>query len=406
MSTPVLITFEPVSRFYFGTSQSFAESFNPKSSRFPTQTTILGCLRHTMLKQAGLLDKDGKYPNKAKEIEVHNLTGKSKMLNLLDTVEKNRKEEGAVFSTSSDSTGYGYDFGKLIKISPVFMVETYPANHIPAAFYLPTPENTIEVKERSGLYPKVVIKKVLYYKVNNVLVFNNNGDRSCSFINNEYHKTTAAKCLGGARFWDDFIAGKEYFYDDLLNYDEVFIDDAQTGIGRDKSNRITVNEKYYYKNDFRLKRNYSFGVIAHFAETGLIGDEDVVLGGERSLFRLKVMNIGNNDISLFGSHPVIKRFLNLEDNGDTEAEVGSGLCLISSFFNNNKLDGYDYAIIPYVYSPRTTSMHRPKTDSFNMIPIGSVIFPNERYINNYQNNMLSKIGFNWSIKFLGGYKYE
>jgi CRISPR/Cas system CMR-associated protein Cmr3 (group 5 of RAMP superfamily) len=56
MSVPYLITFKPYGRFYFGTSQSFGEGFYAMSSMFPTQTTILGAIRATILSQHDLLD--------------------------------------------------------------------------------------------------------------------------------------------------------------------------------------------------------------------------------------------------------------------------------------------------------------------------------------------------------------
>ncbi|MEW6654461.1 MAG: CRISPR-associated protein Cmr3, partial [Bacteroidota bacterium] len=55
-----LITFTPLGRFYFGSANSWGESFYATSLKFPTQTTILGCLRRTMLKQKGLLDNSGR----------------------------------------------------------------------------------------------------------------------------------------------------------------------------------------------------------------------------------------------------------------------------------------------------------------------------------------------------------
>ena len=59
MSTPYLIRFTPVNRFFFGSSHSFAEGFYVESMKYPQPTTILGCLRNTILIQEGIVKDDG-----------------------------------------------------------------------------------------------------------------------------------------------------------------------------------------------------------------------------------------------------------------------------------------------------------------------------------------------------------
>jgi CRISPR type III-B/RAMP module-associated protein Cmr3 len=141
MSIPYLIKFKPYGRFYFGTPQSFGESFYAISSMFPTQTTILGTLRAAILQQNDLLDLEKRKPklNDSKDIpdEVKQLTGTSKIVDLFDEDD---------------------NLGKILKISPVFIVRQGKGSECVEDFLLPVPSDVIfdydEVEKEKDGTPK------------------------------------------------------------------------------------------------------------------------------------------------------------------------------------------------------------------------------------------------------------
>ena len=121
MKMQYLITFKPYSTFFFGTFKSFGEGYYAESSRFPLQTTIVGCLRKTILNQKGWLDKDGKYPDfSLVNQEIHKYTG---------TVE----------TVSLDSSDL--NLGVIQQISPVFLVRQDSGHLCPDDFLYPVPQD-------------------------------------------------------------------------------------------------------------------------------------------------------------------------------------------------------------------------------------------------------------------------
>jgi hypothetical protein len=118
MSIPHLITFKPAGKFYFGTSQSFGESFFATSLMFPPQTTILGTLRASILEKKDKLNLETRLPSDLNDGELKELTGTSPMKGI-DDLDDN--------------------FGKILKISPVFIVRQKRESECPEDFLLPVP---------------------------------------------------------------------------------------------------------------------------------------------------------------------------------------------------------------------------------------------------------------------------
>jgi CRISPR/Cas system CMR-associated protein Cmr3 (group 5 of RAMP superfamily) len=119
--------------------------------------------------------------------------------------------------------------------------------------------------------------------------------------------------LGGIQFWNEY---KEYKSKKKLTThkgyftEKIIIADSQHGIAR--KDRKTREEEglFYTKNDYRMESNYAFGVIAHLSEENLLEDYDVFMGGERSLFKMKVERLPKSIPHLYTNHPVISRFIN------------------------------------------------------------------------------------------------
>jgi hypothetical protein len=322
------------------------------------------------LKQHKLLDNNGKYPDKSKIKEVEALTGTSAMNELDETVE---------------------EFGMLEKLSPVFIVNYFAGTKTPKDFLFTLPVNIVEEKN----YLRISNIK----KVNDV---NTSGfPYSYAFIMDEDHKKHVGEFLTGRDFWKNYIEGEKCIKKGFINILEVFIPDFQPGIARDNE-RLVIDEKYYSKSDYRMNKGFSFGVIAHFKDTDIIKEDHVFMGGERSLFKMNVEPINEKNESIFADHALIKRFLDKGDPGDLKNNCDA-MCLISPLCVTDYLKGLDYSIVKYVYSQRTSSKNKLKSDSYNMFPPGTVLFPGQNFEvgNLYPTN--NKIGLNWSIKFNRGF---
>ncbi|MEG8947978.1 type III-B CRISPR module-associated Cmr3 family protein [Rosettibacter firmus] len=378
MSIPHLITFKPAGKFYFGTSQSFGESFYAKSLMFPSQTTILGTLRAKILGEHNKLDLKTRLPLNLDD-DLKELTGTSEMKGIDDPDD---------------------NFGKILKISPVFIVRQKRESECPEDFLLPAPADVFQ-NEDGKLY------LVEFKPEENSKVITGESNH-LSFSAGKKMKDSTAAYLGGIQFWNEY---KEYKQKKKLTThsgyftEKIIIADSQHGIAR--KDRTTREEEglFYIKNDYRMNDDYAFGVIVHLSEENVIENNDVFMGGERSLFKMKVERLPKSLPHLYTNHPVISRFISDKDYGDYNGNFdvdfdGEKLVLISPFFGNNDiLRDLKFALISGMHSPRFLSSRKEKTDSFRAIPTGSVLFPANRLVKIKTYPAAIKIGYNFAIKF-------
>lgn len=394
MSVPYLITFKPFERFYFGTPQSFFESFYAISSMFPTQTTILGVIRTALLENNGLLDFEKRKPvtkNGSITEDVKNLTGTAQLENLFN---------------SDDN------LGKILKISPVFIVRQEKGSSCAEDFLFPMPNDVIfeydKYEKEDDDIPKIKGLKLLEFnKTEQVKVYSGNTELDTIYSLDQKIKENAAAYLGGIEFWQsyrDFKSVKKLKYSKGYCFNNIFIRDSQPGIARD--NRKTKDGHYYIKNDFRMNENYAFGVIVHLAEEGLLSDREVYMGGEKSLFRMTVKKVDDKTF-IYSQHPVVKRFISVNDYGDFDGSQKksfeqSKLIAFSNFFSNNaKLTEIQFALINGMYIHRNI-WDRNKTDSYSAIPYSSIIYVDGKLkldIPITGSNLYKKIGLNYLISF-------
>jgi len=380
MSIPYLITFQPAGRFYFGTSQSFGEGFYAVSSMYPSQTTIIGTLRASILEKNDLLDLRTRLPISTMMNDVYPLTGKSEMKSL-------------------DEPGTDNDFGKIVKLSPVFLVKRKDGASYPDDFLFPVPEDVFDI---DGL------KLIDYPEEINVKTFSRQEEHNSSYHYDRRIKEPQAKYLGGIQFWQEYQAKKNFTFNNQYSINNVFIPDSQPGIAR--KDRQTIEEYYYTKKDFRLSKEYSFGVIVYFSEENVLIDCDVFMGGERSLFKMKLEKLPLSLPHIYKNHPIISRLISESDsNGDFDGSedvsfIKEKLVLFSPFIGgDSSFKDLEFSLINDMYTPRSLNMRASKSDSFRVIPSGSVLFPGKilhKLTVNYP--ISSKIGYNFALKFFNG----
>ncbi|MCL5027630.1 MAG: hypothetical protein M1480_01285, partial [Bacteroidetes bacterium] len=276
-----LITFTPLGRFYFGSSNSWGESFYASSLKFPTQTTILGCLRRSMLKQNDLLDDSGRYPKKDYNGQIQSLTGKSKAKGLDETE---------------------LDLGIIKKISPVFVAQSNSNGDIENILF-PLPVDVYKKKEcKLGILE--------YEKKDSKLT---SRDENYGYKKITEGKIYPAEIMGDKNMWDDYLQSKELDYNSKYEMDKIIIPTSQPGIARKE--RIKEDGAFYRKKDFIMAEGFSYAIISEvdngfenlmkiYFETGSL----VFLGGEQSKFIMKIMGLNEDVKSKFPTG--VSRFFN------------------------------------------------------------------------------------------------
>lgn len=384
MCIPYLITFKPTGRFYFGTSQSFAEGFNPTSSQFPSQTTILGAIRAKILEQNNCLDIEKRIPVG----DYEKLTGSSPMSGLDETV---------------------VEFGKIEKLSPVFIVKWKSTAACPEDFLLPVPVDVFfEYDKKKDDDGDTLVRKLLRYELKKKAI--PEGSTNFVYTFDKKIKADHAEYLGGIQFWEAY-AKKEEKIECHQEYlaKKIFISGSHPGIAREtegERRRVAKEEHFYRKQDYKLQEDFCFGVIVHFTEEEVLEDDHVFMGGERSLFIMKLHKLPLQPSYIISNHPIIKRFCNEKDSGDykgkEDSKAGGGnYVLVSPFIAGAEVKP-DFALINELYAPRSTNNvddKKTKTDSFRAIPAGSILKTESKIsaVNTYPT--LSKIGYNFAIKF-------
>ncbi len=367
MTKPYLITFTPINRFFFGGSYSLAESFYAESLEFPQPTTVLGCIRNTILIQKGIVLPDKKnFPDIENE-DAKILTGTSKISNLAD--------EDA-------------NFGVIEKVSPVFIVKQKDEKIEDILF--PAPADVI--KKNSSL-------NTFDYVKNNA-ISSYSGRRVNYAVKSERKpKSSNANYFGGKDFWEAYINNKPLPYTPEYEKDKILI--AHTSVGITKGKK---EDAFYRKIDYSLKKYFSFGVIMWFNKENVLKEGVVVLGGEQSPFVMKISSIDN---STFASHPVMDKIIkgkcNLIENvnscNSSTRLVALSPVVLDETQNSIITKSMEHRIVNGMHATRMINRFTAKkTESIRMIPSGSVFYCNEKVNLKTNWEIPYKIGYNYAIK--------
>lgn len=383
MSTPYLITFTPVNRFFFGSSQSFAESFYAESMKYPQPTTILGCLRDTILLQNNVVkESNGRYIADINNGRAKELTGTSKVNGLND----------------SD------DFGVIGKVSPIFIVKQGDTGIEDILFPVP---NDIEIKDCN--------LNLITYEKKSAAISSYSGKRKDYAIRSSKDPKLYSKgYLGGKRFWNAYINNKQPFpYNSEYDEEEIFKANTSVGIGytnkdAGKGNlyfKKTIEPGMFYtKIDYSFKEGYSFGVIVWLTESSKLKNGIIRMGGEQSTFCMEVHPIADG---IFLSHPVTNAiinnncdfFENLKTINSNEKLIALSSVVFDKAINKSLLDIMEHRIVQGIQSTRMLTPGKrvsgkgEKSESVCMIPAGSAFYPEKS----------ANITMNWKIPFKIGY---
>lgn len=376
-----LITFKPYSTFFFGTFKSFGEGYYAESSRFPLQTTIVGCLRKTILNQKGWLDKDGKYPDfSLVNQEIHKYTG---------TVE----------TVSLDSSDL--NLGVIQQISPVFLVRQDSGHLCPDDFLYPVPQDIdyhydpVEKDDEGN-------KLITGFDYLNYTLIRESEKKEVIISRIRNPKNDPPDYLGDRDFWEKYIRHEKIPYHPCCKSDNIFTDAVQQGIARDE-NRQTQEGAFFEKHAYRLAKGYSFGVIVTFDGGCPLKNDDVFLGGDKSLFHMRITSFVELESQKYTGHPVINHILGLEPHDVPSDNDFKHVC-ISALFGKNEPVGLEHALIPGLEATRSLEYKKLQTDSFCGIPQSSVFYPQKEKTFTWKGyKMATKIGYNFIIKAKKGF---
>jgi len=372
MPDKYLVTFTPIDGFFLGSSRSFSENFYVESLKYPHPTTILGCLRNTILIQNGIIKKrNGRtIPNLDKGSGAKELTGTSFLANGIRDKDNN--------------------FGIIKKISPIFIVEQRNEK-LDALF--PVPKDVIE--NDSGI-------SVFRHERKNDALSSYSGKRKPYAIRTDKgNKEYCAEYIGGEIFWRDYCSGNSLQYNKKYKTSSIFIEHSTFGIGR--KNRMAEDGKFYNKIEYKLKKGFSFGVIVCMSEEYKLKDDTVILGGEQSTFNMNVTKLPLQPVNTFETHPIIKSIINEESDFkeimSSVAKEEKIVAISSLIYEGNIEEKMQHAIISGIDTTRSLIKQTDiKTDSFCMIPASSVLYPSGNINNIKEWNIPSKIGYNSVIK--------
>lgn len=367
--TPYLITFKPINRFFFGSSYSLGEGFFAESLKFPQPTTVLGCIRNTILAQNKLMNITA-IPKEdfLRTDKVRKLTGTSLVKGLDDTDD---------------------NFGVIERISPVFLVKQSKGKIEDALFRVP---NNIVLDECSSL------TCFEYEKKDNAKSSYSGREIEYAVLSNKKPKSLNAIRYGDKSFWDAYLNKKLFPYDSTHREENIF--NTYKNVGIERENRKAKPGAFYLKIEYSLKENFSFGVIVWLKNDFHLENCVVILGGEQSTFLMKIY-----DYKDLLPNPIIRKIIegnchliyNLGSCTGKEKLVALSPIILDEDSSSNFTKTMEHSVIHGIQSTRTVRRidGKNKSEAIRMIPVGSVFYPLKQI----------NINFNWPIPYKIGYNY-
>lgn len=233
------ITLQPIDWFFFGGEQTFdngaSQSFIARSNRMPQQTTLLGMVRYQMLKKAGLLPL---------------------------SADKAAAAEALIGASSFDITNSNSAFGRIGSLSPVFIEKG-------GRSLVPVPLNygyNCSFDDHTRLWLSGCERK---------------GIIGATTKNGQHYDDKAYWCKNNY----GLLVDKD---GNLVASDDLYISKMQVGIT--KGTGGDANKQGFFKQEtLRFKdKDTRFAFYLELEGDGLIDDDYVFIGAQRSCFRMQV----------------------------------------------------------------------------------------------------------------------
>lgn len=344
-----LLRLKPIKPFFFGRQKVFGNTNYAISEYFPQQTQIAGALRLYWMEQNNLMrvQKDGKYVPKEKIDEAQALVGSAGI---------------ADYETNDD-------LGMIKNISPMFILKMDGDYVEDALFEIPH-----DVTSEGLAWPEILDTIKSSKKVTMLL-------------HNFSFGEPKLKGFGNSFFWSEYDYGR-VSQNDIIEHDDIFRKQEQVGIALDDQKQ-TVDEKFYTKVSYELKRDYEFGVLIDLDEETLEADKKfgsglVPIGADSSMFRLVVEGTDNMDSNL-----VVKALMYPQ----ADNVVNKTVLLSDSMLDNSIHPNAVYQIVPHSIPFRMMDGDS-KTDEKLLVPKGSVYYFYEPDSLPVAKGAYAKMGFN------------
>jgi hypothetical protein len=344
--------------------------------KYPQPTTILGCLRNTILIQRNIVKiQNGRRIPDITNAEAQRLTGTS-MINGLDDNDDN--------------------FGNIERLSPLFIVKLKNSSIEDILFPVPA---DITRNEK-------ILMRFDYEKTNNAISSYSGRKTDGAILSGREPKFHDTNYLGGKDFWIAYLANTILPYNEDYDESKVFKAHTSVGIGCESKKlgggksyfkKTTIKGMFYTKIDYSFHKGLSFAVIVWLKDENVLKNDMIILGGEQSAFHMEIRPV-SDDIS----HPLLKAIIN--DNCDLFQNLTctnkDKLIAISPLVFDEKVNSsltgmMEHRIIKGIQAIRTIKkIGAVKSEAVGMIPASSVLYP---------KNSIPLTG--WKIPYKIGYNY-
>ncbi len=288
--------------------------------------------------------------------------------------------------------GANRDFGQIERVSPVFLVRKNKDTDSIEDFLFNIPFDVEKKDNELYIYD--------FNRIENTKSNFSGKVKDYGVITGKDNKKELPYYYGGKTFFEAYMSGSRqlpYFKD--YESSEIFIEHKNVGIGKN------IEGAFYVKIDYSLKEGFSFGVIIWLNEdSDFIKDGFVQLGGEQSVFLMKVNKLDGDLLKKAEDNPVINSILlgSLSFNSGVNKVVAISPLILNPTDFQILFASADYMITNELkairHARRIDDNGQPistkKSQAIRMLPSGSVIYLNESFDFSQMSITPFKIGYN------------
>lgn len=372
--TEYKIELKPVEPYYFGGENSLDSNndevlkYLMKSRELPQQTTLLGMLRKELLKV------EGHYKDDYAEFLEYYCDNK----NVIDKLIGSSNFNGNLKDMQS--------FGVIKRVSPVIICDN--DNN----YFMPAPKNYYRVEDTHR------------YKLYELEEFNS--ERNSSRIGSLYNLKNYDPKVG---LTTDYIqisyssnTNNFEHTDKLIKKDSLFKVVERVGITKGRNGK-TQDEAYYKRKSYLLKENRSFVFFAELELDNFERESFVNLGGNQSMFKLKITKTKIDNLFQEIVKPLIsEKYITII--GETYLDIENMLNIEYTHLNKNRMkfgiiETIDFRSIQISKKNKNIRFDKRK-EKFKLLDRGSILYTDSKLelcseIDKYKN--FKQLGYNYYI---------